>query len=205
MEFPPAWDVFPAEEYTTATPRNPQELGVELLVQVRPNGRMLDNFRFVIGGSELIELFIPLSAVLNIPDLPAWGLKYSVWGRDITIRRNMATSAWFDAREMVQANEARVVDNDANPIDAKLYLDIGDAAADRGSSSFSLRWAICVGEDNNMQLQLQALPAPESSFSGKPAFRVRVHSIFYYYTGHKLALKQIIASSCKNVELNIVV
>jgi hypothetical protein len=50
MEFPPEWNVVSAEQFATAQPRAAGILGMELLVQARPNGRMLDHFRMSLGG-----------------------------------------------------------------------------------------------------------------------------------------------------------
>jgi len=51
MEFPATeWIVLPDEEFELAAARDPGQLGVDLLVQARPNGRLLDHFRLVVGG-----------------------------------------------------------------------------------------------------------------------------------------------------------
>jgi hypothetical protein len=42
------------EEFASAAPRNPGELGVEVLAQIRPNGRILDHFRVTLGGSKFL-------------------------------------------------------------------------------------------------------------------------------------------------------
>jgi hypothetical protein len=60
MEFPPkAWDVFPAEQFDTALPRDPGELGMELLVQMRDNGRIQDHFRIALSGTKLLKALLP--------------------------------------------------------------------------------------------------------------------------------------------------
>jgi hypothetical protein len=38
MEFPASWNVFPAEDFSTAEARSPGVAGMELMVQMRPNG-----------------------------------------------------------------------------------------------------------------------------------------------------------------------
>ena len=43
MEFPPDWEVMAADDFTTARPRNAGLCSMELLAQVRPNGRILDH------------------------------------------------------------------------------------------------------------------------------------------------------------------
>jgi hypothetical protein len=48
MDFPPQWQLFEMEQFATAAPRAAGELGMELAMQVRPNGRMLDHYRVII-------------------------------------------------------------------------------------------------------------------------------------------------------------
>ena len=110
MDFPPAeWQVFPMGEFDLAVPRDPGELGVELMAQARPNGRIQDHFRLVLGGSKLLEKKLPVSSLIN-REVPApWKLALGVWPRDVMFRQNMATTAWLDVRDMVAAGEARVI------------------------------------------------------------------------------------------------
>ena len=71
MEFPPAsWDVFPAADFETTGPRDPGELGVELMVQARANGRLLDHFRITVGGTSLITTKFNLASVMNHKEVP---------------------------------------------------------------------------------------------------------------------------------------
>jgi hypothetical protein len=56
MNFPPEEEVFGAEQFETAAPREAGELGLELMAQVRPNGRILDHFRVTLGGSKIIDV-----------------------------------------------------------------------------------------------------------------------------------------------------
>ena len=90
MEFPPAsWDVFPGPEFETAGPRDPGELGVELMVQARANGRLLDHFRITLGGTGLVSVKFSLSSVLFQKEVPDWNVVVAAWPRDIGIRRNI--------------------------------------------------------------------------------------------------------------------
>jgi hypothetical protein len=69
MEFPPkAWDVFPAEQIVTAAPRDPGELGMELLVQMRDNGRIQDHFRIAIGGTRLLKALLSMLKIFIVPE-----------------------------------------------------------------------------------------------------------------------------------------
>ena len=172
MEFPPAtWDFFPGPEFETAGPRDPGELGVELMVQARANGKMLDHFRLTLGGTGLISSKFNLSSIMSLPEVPDWNIVVATWPRDIGIRRNMASSPWVDIRDLVNSNDARIKTPEGIAVDNKLFLDYSDSIADKMVSSASIRWSVCVGDDFRPSLILMALPAPASTFSGKPLFK----------------------------------
>jgi hypothetical protein len=105
MEFPTTWATFPAEDFTTAEARAPGNLGMELMVQMRPNGRLLDHFRVVLGGTELLEAVLPLNNLLPSPNLNSWKARYQFWPRDTAIRRNMTTSSWMDVIQLTRSRE----------------------------------------------------------------------------------------------------
>ena len=180
MEFPPAtWDFFPGPEFETAGPRDPGELGVELMVQARANGRLLDHFRITLGGTGLLSSKFNLSSIMSLPEVPDWKIVIATWPRDIGIRRNMASSPWADIRDLISSNDARVETPEGNVVDSKLFLDYSDSIADKMVSSASIRWSVCVGDDFRPSLVLMALPAPASTFTGKPLFKGYVPNSLY--------------------------
>ena len=177
MEFPPAsWDAFPGPEFKTTGPCDPGELGVELMVQARANGRLLDHFRITLGGSGLVSVKFSLSSVLLQKEVPDWNVVVAAWPRDIGIRRNMATGPWQDLKDLIRSNDARIETPEGIAVDSKLFLDYSDSIADKMANSASIRWAVCVGGDNRPCLALVALPAPASTFSGKPLFKGYVNN-----------------------------
>ena len=171
MEFPPEWSVFPAADFELAAARNPLERGVELLAQVRPNGRVIDHVRLVLGGSELIEAKVPFNLLFNLGEIPEWVFIYSIWPHSVKIKRNMVCSEWIDIRDIIAANDGRVELEGGVRVENKEVLDWMDKVADRTACSSSVRWAVTVQEDGNLQLLLQGIPAPATSFTGKPSFR----------------------------------
>jgi hypothetical protein len=57
MEFPPDWQVEPWDDFDVAVASlatSGNDLAVELLAQLRPTGRILDNFRLSVNGSEIL-------------------------------------------------------------------------------------------------------------------------------------------------------
>ena len=171
MEFPPEWNILPAEDFEIAVPRDPGEIGVDLMAQIRNNGRILDHFRLVLGGSKLLEAAVPLKNILPTVEAPDWTLKVTCWPRDVKLRRNMATSAWLDIKEQLASNDARVSDSDGVLVENKLLLDFLDELADKQMNSASTRWWVGAGEDGRLHLQLQAIPSPANSHASKPAWK----------------------------------
>ena len=167
MDFPTDWDIFPIIEFNVAGPRNPGHLGMELLAMARPNGRVLDHFRVTLGGNRILDMTVPMSALLLTPAASSWKLRYQKWPADIDIRRNMTSSKWLSVPTLLAARDAGVVDEDDTPIPVETVLQ----ALEDGAKSASIRFAVAVGEDQRMQLVLQCLPGSAEVLMGKPALR----------------------------------
>jgi hypothetical protein len=168
MDFPPeSWDVFPSEEFGTAAPRAAGPLNMELFVQVRPNGRMLDHFRICLGGNRIVDAQFQLANLVQAPALATWKARYQIWPKDIDMRRNMATTGWKDLATMVASRNIIVLADDGEPLEsAQVSSAIQDAKV-----GAAVRFAVVVGEDQSLVLQLQGLPAPANTLMGKPAHR----------------------------------
>ena len=167
MDFPHEWEKFPADDFNSAAPRSSGCLTAELLAQVRPNGRFIDHFRFTLGGSKILEVQKPLSLFLPSPSIAGWTFSYQFWPKDIGIRRNMTSSSWSDFREILARREAVILTDDGDQVPIEAVL----TELDSSKLSASLRWAVCISEDSNLELQLQTLPASQDSLQAKPAFR----------------------------------
>ena len=167
MDFPPDWEVFPAEEFPSAVPRITGELSMELLAQVRPNGRVLDHFRVSFGRSKILDISVPLSKLLVSSVQNSLKLKFQYWPRDILIKRNMTTSTWTDVYDLLESRNANVVSEDGAAVPHEAILrDLKDS-----DKSASIRFAVVIGEDMRMALMLQCLPASATHLMGKPALR----------------------------------
>jgi hypothetical protein len=167
MEYPPPWEVFNMEDFSTASPRVCGELGMELLMQVRPNGRMLDHYRVTLGGSRILDISFPVASLMTLPGAAAWKFRQQVWPKDVEIRRNMTTSGWLDLSELLASNDALVMDDSNEPVPSDK---MGDLMKSAGAAA-SVRFAVIVGEDHSMRLQLQGLPATSAALMAKPALR----------------------------------
>jgi len=170
MEFPGRWDIFLMEEFNTAFPRSPGELGMEVMVQARSNGRLIDHFRVTLNGSSMLKVEVPLNAIFCTADLPPWSLRWDIWPRDVTLRRNMCTSAWVDAYTAILANEIEVVDKKGE-IPKEKVESFFKQGKDKLVLHAAFRWAVGISEDLKMALSLQCLPASVSQLEGNPIFK----------------------------------
>ena len=171
MEFPPPWSFFPMEDFELAAPRDPGDIGVEAMAQARANGRILDHFRLVLGGAQLLEATAAVADIFPIAAMPGWTVVFSCWPRDVAIRRNMASSTWQDVRDLVAANDVKLLNDEGANVDNKELLELLDSVADKTLNSSSIRWWIGASEDGRMQLQLQAAPSPATGYISKPAWK----------------------------------
>ena len=149
------------------------------MVQVRANGRLLDHFRITLGGTSLVSSKFSLASVMSLPEVPDWNIVIVAWPRDITIRRNMATSPWLDIKDLISSKDARIETPEGVAVDSKQFLDYSDSITDKMVNSASIRWCVCVGDDIRPSLALMALPAPASTFSGKPLFKGYVPNLSF--------------------------
>ena len=76
MDFPPDWEIYPATEFEEAQAHSPGTLGVELTVQVRDNGRMLDHWCLTLGGSAFQRVCVRLTKFIQLPALEGWNIKF---------------------------------------------------------------------------------------------------------------------------------
>jgi hypothetical protein len=83
MDFPHDWAVLAAEEFETATPRVNGDVTMEVLAQLRPSGRILDNFRVALAGSKALDFDADLLSLIPAAVFKGWRVK----GQMRTIRR----------------------------------------------------------------------------------------------------------------------
>ena len=167
MDFPPAWTVLTSEEYETATPRITGDVSMEICAQLRPSGRILDNFRVTLGGSKILEYEADLGQLIPIPFFKGWRVKGQCWARDVAIRANIFSSGWIDLAATVGMREMEVFDKDGAGIPPGEFLRILNELDEDEPNAASFRFAVVVGEDNKPRLQMQSLPASAVLLSGK--------------------------------------
>ncbi len=151
----------------------PGEWDVELMAQVRSNGRICDQWRAALGGSKVLEAVFPISCLLlAATNMPPWELTYPYqqFPRVIVIRRNMLTSMWYDAMNLLAAHEILIADEARQTVDTQQVLQAVKNLLTKQNTRASLRWGLAVSNAGKLELQLQCLPSPTSQLTGKPIF-----------------------------------
>ncbi len=75
MDFPHDWDVLAAEEVKTAAPRVKGNVTLEVLAQLRPSGRILDNFLVALAGSKALDFDADLFSLIPAAVFKGWRVK----------------------------------------------------------------------------------------------------------------------------------
>ena len=113
-----------------------------------------------------LATIIPAAVVL-----PKCKITYQQWPADIAIRRNMTTSQWHDVKTLLSANEFSAADEQDEAVECQTIVKNLQALPNRSIISAALRRAVCVSEDQRLEIQLQCLPAPVATLSSKPIFK----------------------------------
>jgi len=170
MEFPPdSFEVFPAEDFETASARGGGKAAVDLFLQARANGRCIDHFRLVLGGSSILEANVPLTRVFNAPSLSDYKLQFQFWARDVKIRRNMTTSVWSDAYATLASRNITAWKGEEE-IDNGQILEELKRLEDPASRVGAFRHAVVAGPDQKLYLELVSMPGTAATLASKPAY-----------------------------------
>jgi hypothetical protein len=63
-----------------------------------------------LNGSEVLNVNFPFSSLFTAAELPNWRAQWNIWPCDISIRRNMSSSGWFDLYNRILSNEVFIFD-----------------------------------------------------------------------------------------------
>ncbi len=171
MEFPPTWEVLRAELMENLSAPDDAEVTAQLHAQLRNTGRILDGFQLILGGTRILNAEVDMGTLIPATHFNKWKLKFQFWPRDIVIRRSMLTSSWMDVPAMVCCNEATVHNATGEEVLPASFMTRLESAAEFEPEAASIRWAVTVGEDEALRLQLQGLPAAAVLLTGKHQFK----------------------------------
>ena len=160
----------PMSEFALARAAPTAKLTGELHAQARQNGRVLDDFVFRIGGSEILQVDADLEKFIPLPIFKGWKVHFEIWPHDILLRTNMSTSVWQDMPAMVAFRDASILDRGGAGIPASEFLRmLADLEEEPDTAAF--RWGLMISDSLKMVLQLQSLPETSTFLCGKPALR----------------------------------
>jgi hypothetical protein len=162
--------VRPASGYHTDQPPNTSKHTAELFAEVRDTGRILDNMRCVLGGTDILEAEISLAKLFDDPVLQSYKMHIQRWPRDVDLKKGLLSGLWKDLKTIVSARDASITDNSGAGIPAREFLEILEGA-EEGHECTAIRWAVALGDDEKLVLQLQGLPATAALLNGKPSFK----------------------------------
>jgi hypothetical protein len=171
MEFPPHWTVKAIQEFATAVPANPGEVGAEVMAQARVTGRFIDNVRVALGGTRILEAAFSTAAIFDADLIPETPLIYQKRPADIIIRTNLNSSEWADVRDLLQEREILAARPGVEEDDNEDLLTLLDGLEGPTANQAAIRWAVCVGDDQRLQLVLQALPGSATVLNSKRALK----------------------------------
>jgi hypothetical protein len=170
-EYPPEWTLFSKDDFTLACPRDPGELGVELMAISRPNGRIQDHYRLAVGGSKNVEATFSTKDVFVSSVVPATTIQLHVRPSDIRILRNLTTSEWFDIFEKLKSRDLTAFRLDVAEDDTEDLIELLNQVVNKEEIAASYRWAVAVSPDGHLELLLQSLPATAKSLNSNPIFK----------------------------------
>jgi hypothetical protein len=165
MSYPPdEWEILPDEDFGGyLAHETTKPLTAEVLLQTDGQAKADNNFRIVLGGSELIIFKAPVSTFLSLEEEDNSTVTIQSWPRDIVLAHNSMCSGWFDLELGIAAQDITVTpvaegDDAGNAFRAKLGQDNARTAV-----GAAFRWAVAGTFTVRLELQLQCLPLPAGS------------------------------------------
>jgi hypothetical protein len=108
--------------------------------------------------------------VFNTENLPDWRAQWDIWPRDIPIRRNMSSSAWFDFYSGILFKEIFIFDSKGPVLKDKIEEFFQQGKRKMTQHAY-FRSAVGISDDQKMMLSLCALPASLTHLDGNPIFK----------------------------------
>jgi hypothetical protein len=169
----------PKSGYNVDEAYNAKPHTAELFATVRDNGRILDDFRCVLGGHAVFEASFELGKVMEDPSISRWTVHLQKWPRDVNLRAGMLTGVWSDVAGLVSSRDAAVFDAQGAQIPPNEFL--RRLTEDDSDPLFaSVRWAVVLGDNGRLVAQIQGLPGPAAVLNGKPALKRSVKKPFFF-------------------------
>jgi hypothetical protein len=92
------------------------------------------------------------------------------WPRDVDIRRGLLSGLWTDLSSLVAARDVHILDARGAGVPLEDFLKKLTEFED-GPVEAAVRWAIVLGDNARLRIQLQGLPGSAASLEGKPSLK----------------------------------
>ena len=172
MDFPSdEWVYNDIDDFDTAPTTVKGDYTLEIYAQLRPTGRILDNFRAVLGGTRYLEINASLMDMIPSSRFKGWHYRTQRYPGEVVIRKNMLSSAWIDTPATLLFNEASIYNADNEVVANDTFMQILEELPESGPETVATRYCIVIGADRRPALQFQCLPASAVVLSGKAAFK----------------------------------
>jgi hypothetical protein len=144
----------------------------ELFATIRDNGRIIDDVRCVLGGSEVVEATFKLNKLMELEDdiFKEAVVKMQSWPRDIDLRKGVLSGTWTSLSAIVSARDADIFSGDGAGVPANEFLRCLKES-EQGPEDAAVRWAVILNDAEKLALQLQGLPASANVLNGKPPLK----------------------------------
>jgi hypothetical protein len=159
----------PKQGFHVDEPPTSSKHTAELFATVRNNGRILDEFKCVLGGSEVVESDFSLGLIFENPVVAEFTARIQRWPRDIDLRKGLLSSTWQDFKKMVTNRDVCILDKEGGGLSANDFLKACSEMEE--AENAAIRWAIVLNDGGRLAIQLQGLPASASVLNGKPSLK----------------------------------
>jgi hypothetical protein len=162
--FPFDWQIFPSSDFNSMELAVTQDtgLGARPYLLLNPDGSAAGNFRIAFSGTTLFGKVTPITQLIpEIPEnLSTLHISYFSRGAGAEPPVNALSTPWTDLEDLLRQNLATTTDGAGNTVpDMELLAFLACQPADKTGLGASFRWAIGVGQDKLLRLEMQALPA----------------------------------------------
>ncbi len=151
-------------------PPNDDNYMAELFAMVRDNGRILDDFKFVVRGTDILEAEFELSRIFTNPLIGAHTIKMQRWPRDLDLHKGLLSGNWKDVSTVVSCRDASIFDNAGAGIPAEEFLRLLEDP-ENGKEAAAVRWVVRLSASEKLVIQLHGLPTAAAVLNGKPSYK----------------------------------
>ena len=151
-------------------PPNDDNYTAEIFAMVRDSGRIVDDFKCVIGGTDILETDFSLGKIFSNPTIGAHTIRMQRWPRDLDLRKGLLSGNWKDISAIVSCRDASAFDDKGAGIPADEFLRLLEDL-DNGKEAAAVRWAVRLSDSEKLVIQLHGLPAAAAVLNGKPSYK----------------------------------